>query len=175
MRSAGSKAELSRRLGPEWSVLDLLESNADFLAALNLEKLLLFLSIGLIVVVASLNIVSTLILGVNDKVKEIGALSAMGTAPRTIAAIFILQGFIVGAVGVGVGLPLGAGVARLLDLLEWPKLNPDVYYLTHVPFHVRFSDLAAVGLATLAVSLLATIYPALKAARLDPVEALRYE
>ena len=170
-----TKRRLRDALGPEWSVVDLLENNADFLRALKLEKLLLFLSIGLIVVVASLNIVSTLILAVNDKVKGIGTLSALGASPRSIAIIFVLQGCAVGAAGIFVGLPLGVGVAHLLDWAEWPKLNPDVYFLAHVPFHVRVVDVASVGAVALAIALLATIYPAWKAARLDPVEALRYE
>ena len=169
------KQRLQLALGAEWTVIDLLEWNSDFLAALNLEKLLLFLSIGLIVVVASLNIVSTLILAVNDKVKEIGTLSAMGARPRAIALVFVVQGLVVGLIGVVVGLPLGAGIASTLDALEWPKLNPEVYYLTHVPFSVDVTDVLSIGAAALLIALLATIYPAWKAASLDPVEALRYE
>lgn len=169
------KQALREALGPGWYVIDLIEQNRDLLRALNTEKLALFLAIGLIVVVAALNIVSTLILMVTDKVKEIGTLTAMGTRPVSIARVFVLQGFVIGTTGTVLGLTLGAAASYLLDRFQVIRLNPDVYYLTHLPFSVRPSDLVFVGCSALAVSLLATIYPASKAAGLDPVEALRHE
>lgn len=169
------KSRVESKLGPGWYVIDLLEQNEHFLRALNLEKVALFLAIGLIVVVASLNIVSTLILTVNEKIREIGTLSALGAAPRAIALVFILQGVAVGAVGIALGLPLGWFTASTLDRLEWPALDPDVYYLDHVPFLVQPTDVLVVGVAALLIALFATIYPAWRAARLDPVEAIRHD
>jgi lipoprotein-releasing system permease protein len=170
-----AKASLAKRLGRHWVVVDLLEQNQDLLRALNTEKAILFLAIALIVVVAALNIVSTLILTVTDKIKDIGALTAMGARPRSIAGVFVLQGLVIGVVGGLVGLLLGSGIAWWLDRYKIIALNPQVYYLTHVPFTLRPVDLALVSGVVLAVSLLATLYPAFKAAGLDPVEALRYE
>lgn len=170
-----AKRTLRESLGGGWSVVDLLEQNEVMLKALNTEKLILFLAIGLIVVVASLNIVSTLILMVTDKVKEIGTLTSMGARPRGIASIFMLQGIVIGLVGTSLGLVLGTCAAFWLDRYEIIPLNPEVYYLSHVPFAPRGSDLAFVGVLTLLVSFVATLYPAWKAASQDPVEAIRHE
>jgi lipoprotein-releasing system permease protein len=169
------KAELARALGEDWIVMDLLEQNGELLRALNTEKLILFLAIGLIVVVAALNIVSTLILMVNDKVREIGTLTAMGAKPRGIAAVFVLQGAVIGLVGTLAGLALGAAASYWLDRWAIIKLNPDVYFMDHVPFVTRPEDAAAVAVVSLIVALTATLYPAWKAAKLEPVDAIRNE
>jgi len=174
-RLEDGKEALRRALGTDWTVVDLIEQNRPMLKALNTEKLFLFLAIGLIVVVASLNIVSTLVLMVNDKIKEIGTLSAMGARPMGIAVIFVLQGVVIGVVGSSLGLVLGAATSVWLDRYRLISLNPDVYYLSHVPFSTRPQDLVFVGALAMVVSCLATIYPAWKAATQDPVEAIRHE
>jgi lipoprotein-releasing system permease protein len=169
------KADVARAMGERFAVLDLLEQNKEILKAFNTEKLFLFLAIALIVVVASLNIVSTLVLMVNDKVKEIGTLTAMGARPTSIAAVFMLQGLLIGIVGTSIGLTVGTAAAWWMDTYEVMKLNPDVYFVTHVPFRTRTQDVALVGTAALLIAFCATLYPAWKAARLHPVEAIRNE
>ncbi len=169
------KREIQSALGAEWVVVDLLEQNRDILRALNTEKLILFLAIGLIVVVAALNVVSTLILMVHDKVREIGALTAMGARAGGIASVFVLQGLVIGVVGSVLGIVLGTAAAWWLDAYEVIRLDPDVYFISHVPFRTRPVDVAAVSLLAVGVSLVATIYPAWKAASLRPVEAIRHE
>jgi lipoprotein-releasing system permease protein len=169
------RRSLSDGLGETWLVIDLIEQNKPLFAALQRERLLLFMVIGLIVVVAALNIVSTLILMVNDKIKEIGTLSAMGARSSSIAWVFVLQGLIIGAVGTVAGLAAGTAISAYLNAEQVIQLDPEVYFFSYVPFHTRPQDLVAVGVAALVISLLATIYPALKASRLDPVEAIRYE
>ena len=170
-----TKARLDDKFGADWFVFDLIDQNKDFMQALNTEKLVLALAVGLIVVVAALNIISMLILMVADKTKEIGTLTALGATPRSIARIFMLQGVAIGAVGATTGLALGWTLATLFDRYELFKLDPDVYYLTHLPFSPHVSDLLWVGLATMLISFVATLYPAFKAAALDPVEAIRHE
>jgi lipoprotein-releasing system permease protein len=170
-----TKSRLAESFGADWFIFDLIDQNKDFMQALNTEKLVLALAVGLIVVVAALNIISMLILMVSDKTKEIGTLSALGATPRSIARIFMFQGLAIGAFGAGSGLALGWTLATLFDRYEVFKLNPDVYYLTHLPFSPHVSDLVWVGVATMLISFLATLYPAFKAAALDPVEAIRNE
>jgi len=174
-RLEGMKNEIARAMGGRFVVLDLLQQNEELLKAFNTEKLFLFLAIALIVVVASLNIVSTLVLMVNDKVREIGTLTAMGAKPWNVAAVFVLQGLVIGTLGTVIGLSLGTGAAWWLDRFEVMKLNPEVYFVSHVPFSTRPSDVLVVGVAALVIALAATIYPAWKAASLEPVEAIRHE
>ena len=135
----------------------------------------MFIAIALIVVVASLNIVSTLVLMVNDKVREIGTLTALGARPAGIAAVFMLQGIVIGAIGTSLGLALGTASAYWLDKYRVMKLNPDVYFIPYVPFAIRPGHVAIVGVSALVIAFCATIYPAFKAARLNPVEAIRHE
>jgi lipoprotein-releasing system permease protein len=169
------KLTLQAALDAPYLVIDLIEQNQEILRALKTERLLLMLAIGLIVVVAALNIVSTLVLMVIDKIKEIGTLTALGTLPGMIARIFMLQGLVIGSVGAAIGVVLGAGIAFMLDRYEMIKLDPDVYFLDHLPLAIQRQDLLFVGIAALLVSFLATLYPAFRAARLDPVEALRHD
>ena len=174
-RMAEMKSALGGELDAPWLVLDMIEQNKELLKALNTEKLILFLAIGLIVVVASLNIVSTLILMVTDKIKEIGTLTALGARPVSIAMVFMSQGLVIGLVGSALGVAAGAVAATWLDRYRVIPLDPDVYYLTYVPFETSGGDVAFVGVLAVLVSFVATLYPAWKATTLDPVEAIRYE
>jgi lipoprotein-releasing system permease protein len=169
------KLAVARAMGERFVVLDLLEQNKAIFKAFETEKLFLFIAIALIVVVASLNIVSTLVLMVNDKVREIGTLTAMGAKAFGIASVFMLQGIVIGLVGTALGLTMGSALAYWLDKYRVMRLDPDVYFIAYVPFANRPANVAIIGLSALVIAFLATIYPAFKAARLHPVEAIRHE
>jgi len=167
--------EIKRSLGSDFYVDNMLRQNRSLLSALRVEKILMFIAISLIVMVAALNIVSTLILLVMEKVSDIGALVAMGATSRGIMAVFLIQGLLIGVVGTVAGLGLGITVSQVLDAYQLIPLDPDLYYISHVPFRARPLEAAGVALLALAISFLATVYPSWKASRLDPVQALRYE
>ncbi len=152
-----------------------IELNRPLFSALKLEKLVLFLTIGLIVFVASLNIVTTLIMMVLEKQGDIAILTAMGATGKTIRRVFMLQGLIIGLIGTLIGNILGIGISWILDTYKLIKLEAEIYSIPYVPFHVRGWDAVLVSVTALAISYLATIYPARSAAKLDPVEVLRYE
>lgn len=172
-RLAEVEQAIEDAVGPGYLVSDILEQNKPYFSALRLEKLLISLSIGLIVLVAAFGVIITLILTVTQKVREIGVLSALGATPRGILKIFVYQGLAMGLLGTAAGAALGCGLAWYLDRYRVIGLDPEVYLLDHLPFVVQAADLAwVVGIAVV-VALLATIYPAWRAARLDPVEALR--
>ena len=174
-RIAEVGAAVQGSLGQDYYVNDLIRMNRTFFSALRLEKLAMSISIGLIIVVAALNIVSILVLLVMEKVRDIGILAAMGARAGHIRGIFALQGLIIAALGTLTGAALGVGLAWSLDHWRLVALPADVYFIPYVPFRVRLADVLAVVGATFSVSFLATLYPAWRAAQLDPSEALRYE
>jgi lipoprotein-releasing system permease protein len=152
-----------------------IDLNRPLFSALKLEKLALFVTISLIVFVASLNIVTTLIMMVMDKARDIAILSAMGATERTIMFVFMLQGLLIGIVGTVIGTVIGVSACHVLDKYRLIRLAAEVYSISYVPFHTKPWDVLLVTSTALAISFVATLYPARRAARLDPVEVLRHE
>jgi lipoprotein-releasing system permease protein len=154
---------------------DWMEQNRPILNALQLERVVTFITIGLIQLVAALNILIALIMAVMEKYKDIAILMSMGAKHQQIRKIFVLQGVLIGVVGSVIGLALGYTLSFLADKYHWIRLDQEVYSLAYVPFDPRAIDaLWVAGLAIL-VSFIATLYPARNATRIVPVEALRYE
>ncbi len=166
---------LAAELGPGYLVKDILTENRPLFSALKVEKLMTFITIGLIVMVAALNIVSSLVMMVMEKTRDIAVLRSMGASRGAITRIFIYQGSIVGIAGTLLGCAAGWIVARLLDSWQLIRLDPRVYYIDYVPFRIMPLDFTLVALTAVLISFLATLYPAWQAARLEPAEALRYE
>jgi lipoprotein-releasing system permease protein len=169
------KEQIEIILGDTFYARDWMEMNKNLFAALKLEKLAMFVILTLIVLVAAFNIVSTLIMNVIEKEREIAILKAMGSSSRGIMSIFMIQGFLIGLVGTLIGLFGGYTVSYIIHSYEIIKLPSDVYYLSHLPVKMKLSDFIAVCGSAIIISFLATIYPARQASKLDPVEALRYE
>jgi lipoprotein-releasing system permease protein len=167
--------DISTELGEQYFTDDWSEMNRSLFSALWLEKMAITLTIGLIVMVAALNIVASLILLVMEKHRDIAILKTMGATARSITTIFMMQGLIIGVVGTTVGAAAGYGLAWMLDRYKLIRIPVDVYQVSHVPFQVEAIDLAVVVVAAVAVCFVATIYPSRQAAHLDPAQALRYE
>jgi lipoprotein-releasing system permease protein len=162
-------------LGREYLTEDWAAMNKPLFSALWLEKMAISMTIGLIVMVAALNIVASLILLVMEKHRDIAILKTMGASARSVTAIFMIQGLIIGMVGTTVGASAGFAISYVLDRYKVIKVPVDVYQVSHVPFTVLPFDFALVVLAAVVVCFVATIYPSRQAARLDPAQALRYE
>lgn len=167
--------DLSETLGYPYRTLDWQQLNAQLFSALKLEKLAMGLVLLLITIVAAFNIVSTLTMTVADKRREIGILKAMGFPMKSVRKVFLLQGAAIGVVGTVLGTVLGLAVAWLLDARKLIELDPSLYFIDHLPVQVILSDVLLIALASMSVAVLATIYPARRAALLRPVEAIRYE
>jgi lipoprotein-releasing system permease protein len=158
-----------------YRVYDWTDLNASLFSALGLEKLGMSIAIGLIMMVAALQIVASLILLVMEKSRDIGILKTMGTSPQRISVIFMMQGTIIGLVGTTIGAVIAVVLCWVLTEYRLVNIPQDVYQVAYVPFIVRVDDLLTVVLSAIGVSFLATIYPSRQAARLDPVQALRFE
>src|SRR4051794_6423524 len=174
-RAPAIGAALEKRLGYPYRALDWQTQNSSLFSALQLEKLAMGLIIFFIMVVAAFNIVGTLTMVVTDKTKEIGILRAMGLTSPAVARVFLLQGAVIGIVGTAVGLMLGLATAYVVDESGWIRINPAVYFIDHLPVHVELLDVLVVVGASLAIAVLATVYPSRTAANLTPVEAIRHE
>ena len=156
-------------------VLDWQEQNGSLFQGRKLEKLGMGIILLLIVVVAAFNIVSTLTMVVADKTREIGILKAMGMTARSIRNIFFTQGVVIGIVGTGLGLMLGIAGALALGKYKLIRLDPAVYFIDHLPVALEPLDVAWIVLASLAIAAVATVHPAMQAAKLYPVDAIRHE
>lgn len=166
---------IEKRLGYPYRALDWQTQNVSLFSALQLEKIAMGLIIFFIMVVAAFNIVGTLTMVVADKTREIGILRAMGLTSPSVGRIFLLQGAVIGVVGTTLGLVAGLVVAYVVDKSGWIRINPAVYFIDHLPVHVEALDVAVVVVASLAIAVLATVYPSRSAAGLTPVEAIRHE
>jgi lipoprotein-releasing system permease protein len=175
--------ELMRFLDMDAWVSDWTRSHANFFRAVEIEKRMMFLILLLIVAVAAFNIVSTLVMAVTDKRADIAILRTLGASPRSIMGIFIVQGTLIGAVGLAAGVALGVAVALNVDvvvpalenLLGLKFLAKDVYYISDLPSDLHWSDVGTISVVSFVLTLLATLYPSWRASRTQPAEALRYE
>jgi lipoprotein-releasing system permease protein len=165
--------QLQQTLGPAYQVTDWTQLNASLYSALLLEKVAISLAIGLIVMVAALNIVASLVLLVMEKTRDIAILRTMGAHARTIRRIFIYQGMAIGLIGTGSGAVLGVAASYVLDRFRVIKLPSDVYQISYLPFRVEALDVLIVVVAAIGICLVATLYPSRQAGRIDPAEALR--
>jgi lipoprotein-releasing system permease protein len=174
-RAPEIKKHLQTKLGFPFYVMDWMQMNKNLFSALKLEKFAMFVILVLIVLVASFNIISNLIMNVIEKSREIAILKAIGATNRGIMAIFIFQGLFIGLIGTTLGVLGGYLLGYILNTYQIIKLPADVYYLSHLPVKMSLFDFVTVSLSAITITFLATIYPAWQAAKLDPVEPLRYE
>jgi len=165
---------LQKTLGWDYAVTSFTQMNRTLFAALKLEKSVMFLILVLIIVVASFNIASNLILMGTEKTRDIGLLKAMGATPGQIRRIFLWVGLLIGGVGIGVGVLLGLFLSWVIWRFPIVELPPDIYYLSRVPVRVELLDVLGVMVSGILLSALATLYPAFRAAKVDPVEAIHY-
>jgi lipoprotein-releasing system permease protein len=161
--------------GSEYMAQDWADMNASLFSALWLEKMAISITIGLIVMVAALNIVASLILLVMEKSRDIGILKTMGASAASIRRIFMLQGLVIGLVGTAAGALAGCAIIYVLDRYKLISVPLDVYQISYVPFRLEPLDFLIVIGAAVLICFVATIYPSGKAAKLDPAQALRYQ
>jgi len=166
---------IQEQLGYPFWTKDWKMMNRSLFSALKLEKITMFIILTMIVLVGALNIISTLVMVVMEKTREVAILRAMGGSAKSIMSVFMIQGVLVGVIGTLSGLASGLGICYLLARYRFIKLPADVYYISTLPVKVELGDVFFVGAAAILISFLATLYPSWYASRLNPVEALRYE
>jgi lipoprotein-releasing system permease protein len=172
-RAAEVAGAVEATLDGRYWVRDWREMNRNLFSALKLEKVIMFVILVLIILVAAFNIIGTLTMIVIEKSREIAILKAMGATRRAVMGIFMLDGLIIGGVGVAIGIPLGYLVCWAIETFY--TLPADVYYISHIPVRIYAFDVALVAGSAFVITFLATAYPSWQAGRLAPVEALRYE
>jgi lipoprotein-releasing system permease protein len=168
-------ADVRARLGDQYWTEDWTVMNKSLFSALTLEKIAVSLAIGLIVLVAALNIVASLILLVMEKHRDIAILKTMGANARSVTLIFMMQGLLIGVVGTTAGAAAGFALSFVFDRYQLIRIPIDVYQVSHLPFTVLPRDFVLVVAVAILICFVATIYPSRQAARLDPAAALRYE
>lgn len=166
--------EVRKKLGFPYWTKDWTEMNQNLFSALKLEKIVMFIILALIILVAAFNIASSLIMMVMQKTKDIAILKAMGATDRSIRKIFVLKGMAIGSLGTGLGVVIGCVVCGLLKHYKFIELPGDVYYISTLPVQLEFLDVSVIAISALAICFLATLYPANQAAKLNPVDAFRY-
>ncbi len=174
-RAGEYAASVEKIVGGRYTTTTWMERNKQLLGALNMEKLVTVIVIGLIELVAALNIFITLVMMVMEKYRDIGILMSMGARHSQIRRIFMVQGVLIGVVGSVIGLIVGYALCFLASHYHWPPLDESVYSMPFVPFEPRWIDGLWIAALAILVSFLATIYPARNATRIAPVEVLRYE
>ena len=167
--------KIQKALGYPYWTKDWKLMNRSLFSALKLEKLTMFVILTMIVLVGALKIISTLVMVVMEKTRDVAILRAMGASAKSIMSIFMFQGILVGVIGTIAGLSSGLGICHLLSRYKFISLPADVYYISKLPVQVVLSDVATVAAAAVVISFLATLYPAWYASRLNPVESFRYE
>jgi lipoprotein-releasing system permease protein len=166
---------ISRTVGSEYLAQDWADMNKSLFQALWLEKMAMSITIGLIVIVAAMNIIASLILLVMEKTRDIAILKTMGSSAASVQRIFMLQGLIIGVIGTAVGAIGGCTLIYILDRYKLISIPLDVYQISHVPFRLQPTDFVVVIVAAVLICFVATIYPSRQAAKLDPAQALRYQ
>jgi lipoprotein-releasing system permease protein len=168
-------AEVLAAVGDDYEVQDWQQLNAPIYSALSYEKYLTGIALLIVIGIAALNIITVLIMIVMEKHKDIAILKSMGATNRSVMYLFMAQGVSIGIVGILIGVVLGVGFCYFANGHHWIKLPAGAYALDYLPFHATAFDVVIVVAVTIAISFLSTIFPSLSAARLNPVEALRYE
>jgi len=163
------------KLGYPYWTKDWKMMNRSLFSALKLEKVTMFIILTMIILVGALNIISSLVMLVMEKHRDISILRTMGASSKSIMYIFIFQGLFVGLVGTLLGLISGSFLCQLLERYKFIKLPPDVYYITTLPVRMEWMDTFLIVLAAIVITFIATIFPSRQAASVNPVEALRYE
>ena len=166
---------IQEKLGYPYWTKDWKMMNRSLFSALKLEKATMFIILTMIVLVGALNIISSLVMMVMEKNRDIAILRTMGASPKSIMSIFIFQGLFVGLIGTLLGLMSGSFLCHILARYKFIKLPPDIYYISTLPVRMEWLDVISIVFAAVIISFLATIYPSWQASKVNPVEALRYE